>query len=121
MLENDSDFKVIYFVVKNLECLVVDIEGIDFNSILKDLVVKIQFNDFYIKQVCVGQNWFSVVCLVFDLKDEIKLQVFILVLVGEYKYCFVIDLYLVVLFDLIVVFIQKGEWNKESLVILLLV
>ncbi|MGC8165126.1 AMIN domain-containing protein, partial [Salmonella enterica] len=73
--------------------LVVDIEGIDLNSTLKDLVAKIQPNDPYIKQVRVGQNRPSVVRLVFDLKDEIKPQVFTLAPVGEYKYRFVIDLY----------------------------
>ncbi|MFX5622630.1 AMIN domain-containing protein, partial [Acinetobacter baumannii] len=68
-LENDSDLKVTHFVVKNPERLVVDIEGIDLNSTLKDLVAKIQPNDPYIKQVRVGQNRPSVVRLVFDLKD----------------------------------------------------
>jgi N-acetylmuramoyl-L-alanine amidase len=113
-LENDSDLKVTHFVVKNPERLVVDIEGIDLNSTLKDLVAKIQPNDPYIKQVRVGQNRPSVVRLVFDLKDEIKPQVFTLAPVGEYKYRFVIDLYPAAPPDPIAALIQKGEWNKES-------
>ncbi|HZS80648.1 MAG TPA: AMIN domain-containing protein, partial [Herbaspirillum sp.] len=55
-LENDSNLKVSHFIVKNPERLVVDIEGIDLNSTLKNLVAKIQPNDPYIKQVRVGQN-----------------------------------------------------------------
>jgi N-acetylmuramoyl-L-alanine amidase len=113
-LENDSDLKVTHFVVKNPERLVVDIEGIDLNSTLKDLVAKIQPNDPYIKQVRVGQNRPSVVRLVFDLKDEIKPQVFTLAPVGEYKYRFVIDLYPAAPQDPIAALIQKGEWNKEN-------
>ena len=113
-LENDSDLKVTHFVVKNPERLVVDIEGIDLNSTLKDLVAKIQPNDPYIKQVRVGQNRPSVVRLVFDLKDEIKPQVFTLAPVGEYKYRFVIDLYPTNPPDPIAAMIQKGDWLKET-------
>ncbi|MBO9537247.1 N-acetylmuramoyl-L-alanine amidase [Herbaspirillum sp.] len=113
-LENDSDLKVTHFVVKNPERLVVDIEGIDLNSTLKDLVAKIQPNDPYIKQVRVGQNRPSVVRLVFDLKDEIKPQVFTLAPVGEYKYRFVIDLYPANPPDPIAALIQKGDWFKET-------
>src|SRR5450830_621960 len=113
-LENDSNLKVTHFVVKNPERLVVDIEGIDLNSTLKDLVAKIQPNDPYIKQVRVGQNRPSVVRLVFDLKDEIKPQVFTLEPVGEYKYRFVIDLYPSNPPDPIAALIQKGNWPKEQ-------
>jgi len=113
-LENDSNLKVTHFIVKNPERLVVDIEGIDLNSTLKDLVAKIQPNDPYIKQVRVGQNRPSVVRLVFDLKDEIKPQVFTLEPVGEYKYRFVIDLYPSNPPDPIAALIQKGNWPKEQ-------
>ncbi|WP_050477471.1 N-acetylmuramoyl-L-alanine amidase [Herbaspirillum rhizosphaerae] len=113
-LENDSNLKVTHFVVKNPERLVVDIEGIDLNSTLKDLVAKIQPNDPYIKQVRVGQNRPSVVRLVFDLKDEIKPQVFTLEPVGEYKYRFVIDLYPANPPDPIAALIQKGNWPKDQ-------
>ncbi|MBB5390479.1 MULTISPECIES: N-acetylmuramoyl-L-alanine amidase [unclassified Herbaspirillum] len=113
-LENDSDLKVTHFVVKDPERLVVDIEGIDLNGTLKDLVAKIQPNDPYIKQVRVGQNRPSVVRLVFDLKDEIKPQVFTLAPVGEYKYRFVIDLYPANPPDPIAALIQKGDWFKDA-------
>jgi N-acetylmuramoyl-L-alanine amidase len=113
-LENDSNLKVTHFIVKSPERLVVDIEGIDLNSTLKDLVAKIQPNDPYIKQVRVGQNRPSVVRLVFDLKDEIKPQVFTLEPVGEYKYRFVIDLYPANPPDPIAALIQKGNWPKDQ-------
>ncbi len=111
-LENDSDLKVSHFIVKDPERLVVDIEGIDLNNTLKDLVAKIQPNDPYIKQVRVGQNKPNIVRLVFDLKDQVKPQVFTLKPVGEYKYRFVIDLYPVNPPDPIAALIQKGDWSS---------
>jgi N-acetylmuramoyl-L-alanine amidase len=112
-LENDSNLKVTHFILKDPERLVVDIEGIDLNATIKELVAKIQHNDPYISQVRVGQNRQSVVRLVFDLKNEVKPQVFTLSPIGEYKYRFVIDLYPAVDVDPIAALIQKGDWLSE--------
>ncbi|MBC7573432.1 MAG: N-acetylmuramoyl-L-alanine amidase [Herminiimonas sp.] len=109
-LENDSDLKATHFVVKDPERLVVDVEGIDLNAALKGLVAKIQSNDPYIKQVRVGQNRPNVVRLVFDLKEEIKPQVFTLSPVGEYKHRLIFDLYPVNPPDPIAALIEKGDW-----------
>ncbi len=92
-LENDSDLKVSHFLIKDPERLVVDIEGIELNTTLKELVAKIQSNDPYIRQVRVGQNRPGVVRLVFDLKAEIAPQVFTLAPVGDYQHRLVFDLY----------------------------
>lgn len=113
-LENDSNLKITNFLVKNPDRLVVDIQGIDLNATLKDLVAKIQPNDPYIRQVRVAQNRPGVVRLVFDLKDEIKPQVFTLEPVGEYKYRFVIDLYPTTPPDPIANLIQKGNWSRDQ-------
>jgi N-acetylmuramoyl-L-alanine amidase len=112
-LENDSNLKTSHFIVKNPERLVVDIEGIDLSPTLKELVAKIQSNDPYIKQVRVGQNRPNVVRLVFDLKEEIKPQVFTLEPVGEYRHRLIFDLYPVNPPDLIAALIEKSEWSKE--------
>src|SRR5258706_9471344 len=92
-LENDIDLKVSHFLVKDPERMVVDIEGIDLNTTLKELVAKIQPNDPYIKQVRVGQNRPHVVRLVFDLKESVNPQVFTLAPTGTYKYRLIFDLY----------------------------
>ncbi|HEU4373407.1 MAG TPA: N-acetylmuramoyl-L-alanine amidase, partial [Telluria sp.] len=112
-LENDSALKTTHFIVQNPERLVVDIEGLDLNPTLKSLVAKIQSNDPYIKQVRVGQNRPSVVRLVFDLKEEIKPQVFTLAPVGEYKHRLIFDLYPVKPVDPIAAMIEKGEWTRD--------
>lgn len=92
-LENDSKLKATHFLVKDPHRLVVEIEGIDLDPQLKSLVAKIQSNDPYIAQVRVGQNRPGVVRLVFDLKEEIRPQVFTLEPVGEYKHRLIFDLY----------------------------
>ncbi len=112
-LENDTNLKTSHFIVKNPERLVVDIEGIDLNPTLKSLVAKIQSNDPYIRQVRVGQNRPNVVRLVFDLKEEIKPQVFMLKPIGEYQHRLIFDLYPVNPPDPITALIEKGQWLKE--------
>lgn len=112
-LENDSALKATHFVVPDPQRLVVDIEGLELNPTLKSLVAKIQSNDPYIKRVRVGQNLPNVVRLVFDLKEEIKPQVFTLAPVGGYKHRLIFDLYPVRPVDPIAVMIEKGEWTRE--------
>lgn len=92
-LENDSKLKATHFLVKDPNRLVVEIEGVDLDPQLKSLLAKIQPNDPYIAQVRAGQNRPGVVRLVFDLKEEIRPQVFTLEPIGEYKHRLIFDLY----------------------------
>lgn len=113
-LENDSNLKTTHFMVKDPARMVVDIEGLELNPTLKTLVAKIQSNDPYIKQVRVGQNRPNVVRLVFDLKEEVKPQVFTLEPVGTYKHRLIFDLYPVKAVDPIAALIEKGEWSQDD-------
>ena len=113
-LENDTDLKVTHFTVPDPQRLVVDIEGLELNPTLKGLVAKIQSNDPYIKQVRVGQNRPNVVRLVFDLKEEIKPQVFTLGPVGTYNHRLIFDLYPVKAVDPIEAMIEKGDWAQGA-------
>ncbi|MGB7479710.1 MAG: N-acetylmuramoyl-L-alanine amidase [Burkholderiaceae bacterium] len=112
-LENDSNLKVSHFTINNPERLVVDIEDLDLNPTLKELVAKIQPNDPYIRQVRVGQNRPGVVRLVFDLKEEVRPQVFTLAPAGQYRHRLVFDLYPVQELDPIAELIKKGQWSDE--------
>ena len=114
-LENDSDLKATHFLVPDPHRLVVDIEGLELNPTLKSLVAKIESEDPYIKQVRVGQNRPNVVRLVFDLKEEIKPQVFTLEPVGAYKHRLIFDLYPIAPVDPIAQMIEKGEWMRDDL------
>ncbi|MDP3842310.1 MAG: N-acetylmuramoyl-L-alanine amidase [Oxalobacteraceae bacterium] len=108
-LENDSDLKASHFLIKDPNRLVVDIEGLELNPTLKELIAKIQANDPYISQVRVGQNRPSVVRLVFDLKAEVRPQVFTLAPAGEYQHRLVFDLYPAREYDPIAALIESGE------------
>jgi N-acetylmuramoyl-L-alanine amidase len=115
-LENDSNLKAEHFIVPDPPRLVVDIEGLDLNSTLKSLVAKVQSNDPYIKQVRVGQNRPGVVRLVFDLKEEVKPQVFTLEPVAGYQHRLIFDLYPVQPVDPIARMIEQGDWFKDGAV-----
>ena len=113
-LEGDVELQATQFLVKDPLRMVVDIEGLELSSTLKEIIAKIQSNDPYIKQVRVGQNRPNVVRLVFDLKEEINPQVFTLKPVGEYKHRLVFDLYPVNPVDPIAALIEKGQWLQDQ-------
>jgi N-acetylmuramoyl-L-alanine amidase len=92
-LEHDQPIRFNYLLVKDPERLVVDLEGIEFNSVLQSLPSKILESDPYIKLIRAGRNRPGVVRLVIELKGEVKPQVFELKPVGEYGHRLVLDLY----------------------------
>ncbi len=106
-IETDEKLKATHFMVKDPGRLVVEVEGVDLDAKLRSLVAQIQPNDPYIAQVRVGQNRPGVVRIVFDLKDEIKPQVFSLEPVGEYRHRLVLDLYPAYPIDPIAELLQK--------------
>jgi len=110
-LENDTDLKTEHFLIPDPPRLVVDIDGLGLSATLKSLVAKIESNDPYIKQVRVGQNRPNVVRLVFDLKAEVKPQVFTLAPVAGYQHRLIFDLYPVTPVDPIAAMIESGEWS----------
>ncbi|QOY93908.1 N-acetylmuramoyl-L-alanine amidase [Massilia sp. UMI-21] len=112
-LENDSELKTEHFLITDPPRLVVDIDGLGLNETLRSLVAKVESNDPYIKQVRVGQNRPNVVRLVFDLKEEIKPQVFTLAPVAGYKHRLIFDLYPMQPVDPIAALIEKGEWSTD--------
>ena len=80
------------FTVDNPDRLVVDLEGVDYGSVLQSLSSKVVGDDPYIKGVRVGRYQKGIVRLVFDLKGRIKPDVFALPPVAEYGHRLVIDL-----------------------------
>jgi N-acetylmuramoyl-L-alanine amidase len=92
-IEHDAPLKYTHFTVKNPERLVVDLEGIEFNSVLEGLANKIAPNDPNIKLLRAGRFRPGVVRLVMELKNEVRPQVFVLPPVGEYGHRLVLDVY----------------------------
>ena len=92
-LEHDQPIRYSHLLVKDPERLVVDLEGVELNSVLQMLPSKILDSDPYIKLIRAGRNKPGVVRLVIELKSEVKPQVFSLKPVGEYGHRLVLDLY----------------------------
>jgi N-acetylmuramoyl-L-alanine amidase len=113
-LENDGELKATHFMVADPPRLVVDIDGLALNETLKSLVAKVESNDPYIKQVRVGQNRPNVVRLVFDLKEDVRPQVFTLAPVAGYRHRLIFDLYPVKPADPISAMIAQGNWSDRD-------
>jgi len=92
-IEHKGMVKFTQSMVHNPERLVVDIEGIELNSVLKSLGDKVGPNDPYIRQLRAANYKPGVVRLVMDLKGEVAPQVFNLPPVGDYQSRLVMDIY----------------------------
>lgn len=92
-IEHDAPLRYSHFMVKNPERLVVDLEGIEFNSVLEGLAGKIAADDPNIRLLRAGRYKPGVVRLVMELKNEVRPQVFMLPPVGEYGHRLVLDVY----------------------------
>lgn len=108
-LEGSNALKFTHMLVKDPERLVVDLEGIELNSVLQTLPGKVLDSDPYIKAVRAGQNRPGVVRVVVDLKSEIDPQVFTLAPVGSYGHRLVLDLHPIVPHDPLLALIQKSS------------
>ena len=95
-IEHKGPVKFTQSVVHNPERLVVDIEGIELNGVMKSLGDKVGPNDPYIRQLRAANYKPGVVRLVMDLKGEVAPQVFNLPPVGNYESRLVMDIYPVV-------------------------
>jgi N-acetylmuramoyl-L-alanine amidase len=92
-LESKQAIRHNMFTISNPDRLVVDLEDVDINETLNQLAGKIATDDPYIKSLRIGRFKPGIVRLVFDLKAEIKPQLFDLKPVGEYEYRLVLDVY----------------------------
>lgn len=113
-LESDTPLSVTHQLLANPDRLVVDIQGLDLNPKLKEIVAKVKTDDPYISQVRVGQYQPKIVRLVFDLKEEIKPQLFTLEPVGDYQNRLVFDLYPKTPPDPLMEFLQKNARKEEE-------
>ncbi len=92
-LEHDQPLSFSHLMLKDPDRVVLDIEGVEFNSVLQSLPGKIADNDPQIRLIRAGRFKPGVVRLVIELKGEVKPQLFSLKPVGEYGHRLVLDLY----------------------------
>ncbi|MCF8149852.1 MAG: N-acetylmuramoyl-L-alanine amidase [Burkholderiaceae bacterium] len=108
-LEHDQAIKYSHMLLQDPERLVLDLEGVEFNSVLQTLPSKILESDPYIKLIRAGRNRPAVVRLVIELKGRIEPQVFSLKPVGEYGHRLVLDLYPVEPIDPLMALLEKNS------------
>lgn len=108
-LEGNQTLQFTSLQVKDPERLVVDLEGIELDSVLKSLPGKVMESDPYIKLIRAGQNRPGVVRIVVELKAEINPQIFTLTPVGNYGHRLVLDLYPTVPVDPLLALIEKSS------------
>jgi len=108
-LEGREAFRYTQQIVKNPERLVIDLEGVEFNSVIQSLPSKITESDPYIQLIRAGRNRPGVVRLVIELKAEVKPQVFTLEPVGQYGHRLVLDLYPAAPVDPLLALVEKPD------------
>jgi len=92
-LESKKALSYNMFTLANPQRLVVDLENVALDATLNELGNKVSSDDPYISTLRIGQFKPGIVRLVFDLKAEIKPQLFSLKPVGEYGHRLVLDVY----------------------------
>ncbi|GAB4117630.1 MAG: N-acetylmuramoyl-L-alanine amidase AmiC [Sideroxydans sp.] len=92
-LESKKAISYNMFSLDNPPRLVVDLENVALDATLNDLGNKVSSGDPYISTLRIGQFKPGTVRLVFDLKAEIKPQLFSLKPVGDYGHRLVLDIY----------------------------
>jgi N-acetylmuramoyl-L-alanine amidase len=113
-LESQEQLKYTVLTLKDPERLAVDLEDIEVTPALSALPEKIGANDPYIKGMRIGRPKTGILRLVFDLKSEIKPQVFTLAPIGDYGHRLVIDVYPLEPPDPLLVFLDKLQAQGED-------
>jgi N-acetylmuramoyl-L-alanine amidase len=113
-LESPQPIRHQMLSLKNPERLVIDLENVALNTVLQGLAEKIGANDPYVKSVRVGQFKPDVVRLVFDLKSEVKPQVFALAPVAGYKHRLALDIYPLEPPDPLLAVLENRERTPEA-------
>jgi N-acetylmuramoyl-L-alanine amidase len=91
--EADAPVKYQLIVLKNPDRLVLDIENMELNNIVKTLSDRILSSDPYIQQVRAAMFKPNVLRIVIDLKSEVNPNVFVLPPAAQYQHRLVVDVY----------------------------
>jgi N-acetylmuramoyl-L-alanine amidase len=91
--ESDTQAKYQLLVLKNPNRLVLDIESMELNNIVKTLSDRVLSSDPYIQQIRTAMFKPNVLRIVIDLKSEVNPNVFVLPPAGQYQHRLVVDIY----------------------------
>jgi N-acetylmuramoyl-L-alanine amidase len=106
-LEMNAEPRHSVLLVRNPDRLVVDLEGLDYDSLAAEVAGKVRPEDPYVANIRVGRFKPGTIRLVLDLKVDAKPQVFLLKPIGEYGYRLVLDVYPAVPNDPLLALLQQ--------------
>ncbi|AOM42303.1 N-acetylmuramoyl-L-alanine amidase AmiC [Xenorhabdus hominickii] len=92
-LESNIPLKYRQFSLSNPNRIVIDLQGIQLNSVLSSMGTQIQKRDPYLKLVRAGQFNPKTVRLVFEVKQPVSPHIFILPPIAKFRHRLVLDLY----------------------------
>jgi len=107
-LEHAGAIQYKHFLIENPWRMVIDILDMRLDTTLKELTGRLKADDPYVQQIRVAQFDANTVRIVFDLKTEVKPDVFTIDPIAEYKNRFVVDFYPKVPTDPLLALIDKG-------------
>ncbi|MES2354954.1 MAG: N-acetylmuramoyl-L-alanine amidase [Pseudomonadota bacterium] len=113
-LESSIGINHQFLSLNNPERLVLDLLDVEPNEELSSLAGKVDVSDPYIKSVRVGRFKPGIVRLVFDLKAEVKANVFKLTPVGDYGHRLVLDIYPLRPHDPIMAMLSNGDKKADG-------
>lgn len=102
------------FTIPDPVRLVLDLELLDSSTALEALPKIVPPDDKFIRGVRIGRFKPGTLRLVFDMKSEVRPEVFLLKPVGEYGYRLVLDVYSIDSEDPIVALIRNVERERQS-------
>lgn len=108
-LEHAGAIKYKHFLIENPWRMVIDLLDMRLDTTLKDLTSRLQADDPFVQQIRVAQYDANTVRLVFDLKAEVKPEIFTIDPVAEYQNRFVVDFYPKYPNDPLLALLQKDD------------
>jgi len=112
-LESKNALRHSLLALKNPDRLVLDLEDVELSGVQQQLADKPLQNDPYIASVRAARNKPGVVRVVFDLKVEVKPQIFTLKPVGEYGHRLVLDLYPLISIDPLLALLERSAAGES--------
>jgi N-acetylmuramoyl-L-alanine amidase len=108
-LESATPLQFQLLSLKNPERLALDIDDLAVTPVLEELSAKIGAGDPYVKSVRIGRPKPGTLRLVFDLKADVKPEVFMLRPIAEYGHRLVLDIYPAQAADPLLAMLEKTQ------------
>ena len=114
IVESQKPLAHAMFVLRNPDRLVLDLDGVELSPELAYLPSRVQPGDPYLSAIRVGRKSATALRVVFDLKSDIKPDLFALPPVGEFGHRLVLDLYPPVPLDPLMALLEAERLKERA-------